>query len=341
MRCLRRQDEEEREHHIGCSEMEMQDVRGEHDAQDRQGSEAAQSVPEVAHGQRDASGAALLQGDLRAACREVLGAVAPARAYRRGARHPLRRWHLHFKGACRAYRLHEGACRRMAPRRERMLGLLGGAHAQGRASCHGRHGWRDRLQEGRARHLARCARAALPRACEAPGCEEDDHEPEARLRSRTAKPREEASEDEGRGCGGDMDGGLRRVVLEVGAVPAGVHLEGRSQAVRPRAPEERTAFPERARQGRHDVHLHRDAEGVRGRLGLDQQRHRGRGQLADPPHAPEPSRTDDAAPRQGGILVVLPAFGVQGERSRDAQDDEDRRGSRRVVRIGFQEEDQR
>lgn len=103
---------------------------------------------------------------------------------------------------------------------------------------------RPRLREGGASGVARHVRPALrlPRLLLG---EEVHHEPtEARLRRRALLPRPPPAQGEGGRCSGGLPRELCRMVLQMGAVFAGVLLEGRAQAVRPREAEEGEARPE-------------------------------------------------------------------------------------------------
>lgn len=109
---------------------------------------------------------------------------------------------------------------------------------------------------------------------------------------------------------------LQRLVHEVGALLAGVHLEGRQAPLHPRAPEEGQKIAQQARPQRAAVHVRGDGAGARWRMGLHQQRDREQ-ERPDPRDAEASPGLAAGPSHQGHLLMVLHAHGSAASSSRD------------------------
>ncbi len=270
MRDLRSPDAQERNDVLWQAEVALQRLRVLLGPQDRLSRQAPRHVPEMAPLESDAGGYGMLARDIQKGDEGVLAHMADRPINGRGLRRRLPGRHLDRTGCGRAHSLHERARAGMAPGAIRMRGRVGGSHGEDARARHGGDGRSARVCEGGECDMADDARPALrlPRLLSG---EKVHHEPtETGRRHRALLARKAASKSEGCRRGGDMACRLCDMVREVGALPEGVHLEGREEAVRARAPSQGATRLEQARAIGRALHVRGDGRGAGWHMGLDQ-----------------------------------------------------------------------
>lgn len=277
---MRQENEEERHDERRAAALALHGLRGVdgRPLQARRRCRAAVIVPRLAFAEedprRDGAARPHVQGRHLAILEDMAG---QPRMRRDPPRRPRRR-HLDQTQVRRADRAVRRRKRhRVAPRAQRELRGVGGAHVPDRAARRRRHRRRGRHRGGPARAVALDARAKMHLPRVRAGQALHDDAPEDAGRRRPLRHRQEAAEGRGRRRRRRLACLLRRLVLGLRRVSEGEGRGRRRREVQARAAQEGAKGAGEALQGGDPVHLpgRRPRQGRRG--SRHQQRHRGRG----------------------------------------------------------------